>query len=172
MCLDPDSETEVRKSFSLTTFTTMTKQNNLKRDPLEKQHPKFENIRLAGSLAMMADATSLMPPSSGFSATLFPNKSAELYSPKEPQHKNNIRGYFLGPPHDTTTAGVISKSSAKWSFGNTASKVFSIHAMFILKSKFCKQNMTFVLKWKTIMYSIKVIIVKTSGLRSSLIKHK
>ena len=32
----------------------------------------------------MADATSLMPPSPGLSATLFPNKSVEFYSPKGP----------------------------------------------------------------------------------------
>ena len=47
--------------------------NNLKRDPLETQHPKFENSRL-GVIEIMVDATSLTPPSPGLSVTLFPNK--------------------------------------------------------------------------------------------------
>ena len=33
----------------------------------------------------MADATSLMPPSPGLSATLLSNKHVELYSPKGPE---------------------------------------------------------------------------------------
>ena len=37
----------------------------------------------------MTDTTSLTPPSPGLSATLFPNKSVELYSPKGPVNNNN-----------------------------------------------------------------------------------
>ena len=55
-------------------------QNNLKRDPSDIQHPKFENSRLGLIVhEMIADETSLTP-----SATLFPNKSVEPYSPKGP----------------------------------------------------------------------------------------
>ena len=38
----------------------------------------------------MADATSLTPPSHGLSATLVPNISVEIFSPKGPENvKNN-----------------------------------------------------------------------------------
>ena len=36
----------------------------------------------------MTDATSLTPPSPGLSATLFPNKNVEPYSPRGPQNVN------------------------------------------------------------------------------------
>ena len=51
--------------------------NNLKRDPLEIQHPTFENSRLGfieSSLGIMVDVTSFTLPSPGLSATLLSNK--------------------------------------------------------------------------------------------------
>ena len=62
----------------------------------------------------MADATSLMPPSLGLTATLFPNKNVEPYSPKGPEnvkikHYMDVQGAFLGLPYGTMTAVVISK---------------------------------------------------------------
>ena len=62
----------------------------------------------------MADATSLTPRSPGLSAPLLSNKNVEPYSPKGPenekrQHYMDVRGDFLGPPHGTTTAAVVSK---------------------------------------------------------------
>ena len=58
----------------------------------------------------MADVTSLTPPSTGLSATLFPNKSVEFYSPKGPENvKITILYRCTGSPHGTTTAVVSSK---------------------------------------------------------------
>ena len=67
----------------------------------------------------MADATSLTPPSSGLSATPFPNKGVEFYSPKGPEnvkitlYRCTCTGRLLEPPHGTTTAVVSSKYSEK-----------------------------------------------------------
>ena len=59
----------------------------------------------------MADATSLMPPSPGLSATIFPHKCVESKGPENVKITTLYRctGRFLGPPHDTTTDVVSSK---------------------------------------------------------------
>ena len=78
--------------------------DNLKRDPLETQHPKFGNSRLRFT-ELMAHATSLTPPRISLSATLFQNKSVEPYSAKGPENVKltlyRCTGYCLGPPHGT-----------------------------------------------------------------------
>ena len=75
--------------------------NNLKRDPLEIQHPKFESSRLSlieSVHEIIVDVTSLMPPSPGLSVILFPNESVE---PCSPNGRENIKittlyRYFQG----------------------------------------------------------------------------
>ena len=54
--------------------------NNLKGDPLEIQHPKFENSRLGLILFMRDNVTSLTPPNPDLSATRLRNK---ILNPKD-----------------------------------------------------------------------------------------
>ena len=58
--------------------------NNQKRDPFEIHLLMFESngsrFDLVCSWGIMADATSLTPPSSGFSVTVFPNEAIVPYS--------------------------------------------------------------------------------------------
>ena len=69
--------------------------NNLKRSfentasKVWKQQTQFYWVC---SWEIMADATSLKPPSPGLSAILFPNKSVESYSPKGPE---NVKRLFV-----------------------------------------------------------------------------
>ena len=88
--------------------------NNLKRDPLEVHHPKFESSGL-DLIKSVTDAISLTPPSPGLSATLFPNISVEPYNPKGPDNVKittlyRCTGRLFRPPHGITTAAVISKN--------------------------------------------------------------
>ena len=88
--------------------------DNLKRDPLETQHPKFENSRLGFIESVherkwqMRHPSCRLPP--GWSSTLFPT-----YSPKGPENVKITTLYrctgrlLLGPPHGKTTTVVSSK---------------------------------------------------------------